>query len=513
MAWVAGVFSHLAFFRIGEHHLYGMRYALTAVGSLTFSIFLHSQLSDRLILESVIWSSSLSGFYVAGIYASLVVYRCIFHPLRNIPGPLGCRISSSWFTTHLVKQDAFRQLEKLHSRYGPFLRIGSNDISVAHPKAVQAIYGPGSKCRKAAWYDLVYPMVSLQTTRDKSLHDQRRRLWSGAFGDRNMRDYEKRMVRYRALLVKAIDETKNQPFDVTKWFNLYTFDVMGDLAFGASFGMLETSKEHEAIRLLNSGLMPLAYMFPAWFFRYCTSQMEERIKIKSSNPDIMSCLLKPLNNQTPTGIDYMLLQGDSKLIVVAGSDTTSTTLIYIFRFLVEHPQHVDVLRTEFKNLARTELGDYQPPDLAELKHLNGVINEALRLCPPVPSALPRVTPREGLTIDGTFIPGNTTLYCPQYVLGRSPECYSKPEEFIPERWYSRPDLIQDASAFAPFSAGPYGCIARPLALLNIRATVARILVDYDVWLAPGVSLNEFDQGLKEHFTLAPAPLKLCFNKL
>ncbi|KAJ5517182.1 hypothetical protein N7527_008742, partial [Penicillium freii] len=368
------------------------------------------------------------------------------------------------------------------------------------------IYGAGSKCRKAAWYDLVHPVVSLQTTRDKSLHDQRRRIWSGAFGDRNMRDYEKRMVRYRALLVKAIDETKNQPFDVTKWFNLYTFDVMGDLAFGASFGMLETSREHEAIRLLNSAMTPLAYMFPAWFFRlmtgipgiardwwkfisYCTSQMEERIKVKSSNPDIMSCLLKPLNNQTPTGLDYRLLQGDSQLIVVAGSDTTSTTLIHIFRFLVEHPQHVDVLRTEFKNLPLTELGDYQPPDLAELKHLNGVINEALRLYPSVPSALPRVTPPEGLTIDGTFIPGNTTLYCPQYVLGRSPECYSKPEAFIPERWYSHPDLIQDASAFAPFSAGPYGCIARPLALLNIRATVARILVDYDVCLAPGVSLN------------------------
>ena len=90
-------------------------------------------------------------------------------------------------------------------------------------------------------------MASLQRTRDKSLHDPRRRVWSGAFGDRNMRDYEKRMVWYRALLVNAIDESKNQPFDVTKWFNLYTFDVMGDLAFGASFGMFETSKEHEGI--------------------------------------------------------------------------------------------------------------------------------------------------------------------------------------------------------------------------------------------------------------------------
>lgn len=40
--------------------------------------------------------------------------------------------------------------------------------------------------------------------------------------------------------------------------------------------------------------------------------------MKPSSPDIMSYLLKPLNNQTPTGLDYMLLQGDSQLIVVAG---------------------------------------------------------------------------------------------------------------------------------------------------------------------------------------------------
>lgn len=297
MACVAGVFSHIAFFRIGEHHLYGMRYALTTVGSLIFSIFLQTQLSNRLISGSAIWSCSLAGCYLSGIYASLIVYRCIFHPLCNFPGPLGCRISSAWFATYLIKQDAFRQLEKLHDRYGPFLRIGSNDVSVAHPKAVQAIYGPGSKCRKAAWYDLTQPMVSLQSTRDKPLHDQRRRIWSGAFGDRNLRDYEKRMVQYRALLVKAIDKSENQPIDMAKWFNLYTFDVMGDLAFGASFNMLETSKEHEAIGLLNSGLTPLAYMLPMWFFRfmtaipgmardwwrfrsYSTSQMEKRIKVR-----------------------------------------------------------------------------------------------------------------------------------------------------------------------------------------------------------------------------------------
>ncbi|KAK2756652.1 hypothetical protein FQN54_005097 [Arachnomyces sp. PD_36] len=438
-------------------------------------------------------------------------------------------ISSAWFATYLVKQDAFRQLEKLHRKHGSFLRIGSNDLSVSHPQAVHAVYGNGSKCRKAAWYDLTYPMVSLQSTRDHTLHSQRRRVWSAAFGDRNLRDYEKRMAQYRAVLLNAIGQSNNCPMDMAKWFNLFTFDVMGDLAFGSSFRMLETSKEHEAIRLLNFGLKPLGFMFPMWFFRfmtgvpgmarnwwkfidYCTSQLESRMQMKIDTPDIMSCLLKPLRNQSPTKLEHSLLQGDSQLIVVAGSDTTSTTLTNIFNFLAQQPHHIGILRSEIDPLPRTELGDYIHTDLTDLKHLDGIINEALRLYPPVPSALPRLTPPDGLTIDGTFIPGNVTIYCPQYVIGRNPECFVEPNQFIPERWYSRPELIRDASGFAPFSTGPYGCIGRPLALLNIRATVSRIIADYDVSMAVGSSVEDYDSGLTEHFTLAPASLQLCFAK-
>lgn len=78
-----------------------------------------------------------------------------------------------------------------------------------------------------------------------------------------------------------------------------------------------------------------------------------------------------------------------------------------------------LLRDEIDNLPRDELGDYVHTDLAVLKHLNGVINESLRLFPPVPTILPRLTPAEGLDVGGTFIPGNTTVFCPQFIVGRS----------------------------------------------------------------------------------------------
>lgn len=298
-AVTVGSISHLVYFRSGEHHLYGMRYVFFGMGIILASAFAQSYCLHLTIGAALAQTSLVVGSYLIGLYSSLVIYRVFFHPLRSFGGPYGCRISSAWFATYLAKSDAFRQLESLHHRYGDFLRIGSNDISIAHPQAVQAVHGLGSKCRKAAWYDLTHPMVSLQSTRNKTLHDQRRRVWSSAFGDRNLRDYEERMAQYRAMLIKSIDQSGGRPIDISKWFNLYTFDVMGDLAYGSSFEMLKTSKEHDAIRLLNAGLKPLAFMLPMWFFRvmtaipgttrewrefitYCIGQLEQRMQVHLS---------------------------------------------------------------------------------------------------------------------------------------------------------------------------------------------------------------------------------------
>ena len=55
--------------------------------------------------------------------------------------------------------------------------------------------------------------------------------------------------------------------NVSKWFNLYSFDVMGDLAFGASYGCLESGEMHWAIKLLNDGMDMLGVQLPNWLFR------------------------------------------------------------------------------------------------------------------------------------------------------------------------------------------------------------------------------------------------------
>ena len=100
-------------------------------------------------------------------------------------------------------------------------------------------------------------------------------------------------------------------------------------------------------------------------------------------------------------------------IIIAGSNTTITTLIVIFYYLVQFPGEVKKLRVELDTIP-----NLNPGSLQSLFHLNGVTNEALRLYPPVPSGGLRKTPPEGITISGTFIPGDTTIVVPLYCLHR-----------------------------------------------------------------------------------------------
>jgi tryprostatin B 6-hydroxylase len=100
------------------------------------------------------------------------------------------------------------------------------------------------------------------------------------------------------------------------------------------------------------------------------------------------------------------------------SDTTASTLTHIFYHLAQDLQQVDKLRYEIAPQIDSSEG-ILPAKLQYLDHLNGIINETLRLHPPVPTAIPRLTPPEGIQIADVYVPGYITVWCPPYVTGRS----------------------------------------------------------------------------------------------
>ena len=181
----------------------------------------------------------------------------------------------------------------------------------------------------------------MHTTRSRAFHDKRRKVWAPAFSDKALRDYETTIDRYNETLVQRIADFRGGPVNVRKWFNLWSFDVMGQLAFGKDYGMLESGEKHAALALLSEGMQPLALMLPTWMFRiltqipflgagfqkfvkFCIQELSWRVenadvvaKGKEGRLDIMGWILKAYQGVEKPQRET-LLQADTRLIIVAG---------------------------------------------------------------------------------------------------------------------------------------------------------------------------------------------------
>jgi len=105
-------------------------------------------------------------------------------------------------------------------------------------------------------------------------------------------------------------------------------------------------------------------------------------------------------------------------MVMAGSDTVAATLIYIMLSLSTHPRVVKALQVEIDAYTTMPEAAFDSVSLTKLQYLDAVINETLRLYPPVPSGVQRLTPPEGLRIGDTHIPGDTIVQIPTHTIHR-----------------------------------------------------------------------------------------------
>lgn len=156
------------------------------------------------------------------------------------------------------------------------------------------------------------------------------------------------------------------------------------------------------------------------------------------------------------------LNSNSLVFVVAGSETIATLPSGAAYYLMTNPRVysslVEEIRSAFNNDAEITLTRAN-----SLKYLSAVLDEALRLYPLDANNHPRLTPPQGATICGEFVPRGTLVGINQYAAFRSPLNFHRPDEFIPERSLpsGNPEFRNDERvALQPFSFGPRNCIGR-----------------------------------------------------
>lgn len=138
---------------------------------------------------------------------------------------------------------------------------------------------------------------------------------------------------------------------------------------------------------------------------------------------------------------------NAQTYITAGSDTTSNTLTYLTWAVTSHPKVRDKLAAEVATLPDA----FTEADTRELRYMDQVIKETMRLWAAVPCSLARVVPPEGVSLSGYWIQGGTTVGCQAYTVHRDAEIFPNPELFNPERWESPTKAMKEA--LMPFGLG------------------------------------------------------------
>jgi len=158
---------------------------------------------------------------------------------------------------------------------------------------------------------------------------------------------------------------------MAKWLNYFSFDVMGELAFGKSFGRLESGQDsmymtvfHQLMSLIGMlysvpWLMQIIERIPSSagqeFQDYSTSLVENRRKMKMERRDVFFYILESYEKEpVKTKAMANTLCGDCGRIVVAGSDTTVSSLAALFYYLAKFAIHMKKLREELDALLQGE---------------------------------------------------------------------------------------------------------------------------------------------------------------
>ncbi|GLV86719.1 cytochrome P450 [Streptomyces lavendulae subsp. lavendulae] len=211
----------------------------------------------------------------------------------------------------------------------------------------------------------------------------------------------------------------------------------------------------------------------------------------SGGEDLLT-LLAAAQSGDDAGFDAAELRDQVLIFLLAGHETTATSLAFALHLLGRHPEEQARAREEVSRV----LGDRTPQaaDLDRLPYLTQVLKEAMRLYPAAP-----VIGREAVAatvIDGHTVPAGATVILAPWVTHRHPRYWSDPDRFDPGRFAPEAEAARPRYAWFPFGGGPRACIGQHFSMLESVIALAMVLrayefeaVDTEVPVSAGITLR------------------------
>ncbi|XP_053696762.1 cytochrome P450 4d2 [Sabethes cyaneus] len=169
------------------------------------------------------------------------------------------------------------------------------------------------------------------------------------------------------------------------------------------------------------------------------------------------------------------IQEEVDTFMFEGHDTTTIAIAFTLLLLARHQDIQEKVYKEVTEIIGPNLDTavtYR--NLQDMKYLEMVIKESLRLYPPVPIIGRKFT--EKTTIDGKTVPEDSNFNLGIILMHRDPALFEDPERFDPERFNPERTMEQSSPyAYIPFSAGPRNCIGQKFAMLELKSTLSKVI--------------------------------------
>jgi cytochrome P450 len=228
----------------------------------------------------------------------------------------------------------------------------------------------------------------------------------------------------------------------------------------------------------------------------------KRRSANRTSADILGMLMQARDRDTSLAMPDRQLVSEIMTLVVAGHETTASTLNWTWYLLSQNSQVEERLSEELNCLPGTEC--VQMGDLAKFTYTRQVLEEALRLYPPG-----WLMTRKALKDDqfgDYFVPAGTEIYISPYLVQRHPALWEDPDHFNPDRFDPEQSRDRHSLAMLPFSAGPRKCIGDIFARVEMQIHIIMIAKQLRLRYAE-TTPPEFDAGVnlrsKNDFIMTP----------
>jgi cytochrome P450 len=353
-------------------------------------------------------------------------------------------------------------------------------------------------------------------TTDGQAWQENRKAASHLFATGKLKRFQNEVFHRDARLLADVLEAKardNVEFDLQPLLYALTFDSFCDLAFGVSFDSLQdvakTNTKPDFLRAFDDLTLKAGNRFyrPFWklekllnvgdealikrdaaIVHSVIDQLVSRVDTLSaadveSRDDLLSMFVVYCRENRQSPATEAELRDITCNMILAGRDTSASTLTSLFRLLHHHPAARDKLEAEIDRLTAS-LDEAEPLTYERLKDfafLDACVMESLRLFPPVAADLKKCIADEVKLPSGLVAKKGDLVYWYTMAIQRNPLYWNDGESFKPERWIEKSDVAlrmpesKQPFVFPAFNGGPRLCLGKRMALLEIKNAVVTIL--------------------------------------